>query len=258
MKKTSYIQKFVQILLLVLGFVLIGCSGDGTTPSGPSDVVTITFDHNAMSFDIVDLDVVIDVPQGTVDVGQVVALKVRIAPPNLPERAYSGSIHSRIGWLDLKNGSDPDINLQDEIRVAFPLNDNYTASTIYSVFLYNQSDGMWHFTGKRAVVTDDGLHAVFSANSFGTWGVFRTLPLTAEITASRTTAQAPASIAMYAIIDGGSPPYAVIWYYGDDSDPESGISVSHLYAEPTTYTPSVVVVDAMNRQVCDDINIHVR
>ena len=258
MKKISYLQKLVPILILVLGFVLMGCSGSGTTPMVPSDIETMTFNHNAASLDYNTLGVSVDVPEGTLELGQEVELQVQIAPPNLPERAYTSSIHSRIGWLDLSNNSDPDINLQDEIRVTFPLNDDYPASATYSVYLYNPSDGVWHPTGKNAVVTDDGLSAVFSANSFGTWGVFKGVPLTAEISASRTTGQAPASIAMDVLIDGGSPPYAIIWWYGDDSDPEAGLSTSHLYVEPSTYTPCVIVVDAMNRQVSDDINIHVR
>ena len=144
MIKISYIQKFAQTSLIVSAFALIGCSGSGTTPLGPSDIATMTFDHNAASLDYTELGVVVDVPAGTVDEGEVVILTVQVAPPNLPERAYSDAIHSRIGWLNLGSASDPDINLQEEIRVVLPLNDNYTASEIYSVFFYNQSDGLWH------------------------------------------------------------------------------------------------------------------
>ncbi len=258
MKKISYVQKSIPILILVLGFMLIGCSGDSTTPAGPSDIVTITFDHSVASFDISNLGVIIDVPQDAIVEGQIVPLQVQVAPANVPQRAYSDSIYDRIGWLGLTNAGDPDIHLQDEIRVAFPLNDNYKPSTIYSVFKYDPSDGLWQNTGKRAVISDDGLHAIFSANSFGIWGVFKSIPLTVEISASRTTAQAPASITLNALVDGGSPPYAIIWWYGDDSDPESGISVGHLYADPITYTACVIVVDSMNRQVSDELNIHVR
>lgn len=259
MKKISYIQKLTPILLIAFGFVIIGCSGgDGTTLVLPTDKVTMFFDHNAASLDYNTLGVAVEVPPDTLNEGEMVQLQVQIAPPNLPSRAYTDSIHARIGWLDLKNTSDPDINLQKEIRVTFPLNSNYNAATLYSAYLYNPSDGVWHSTGRQAVITDDGLHAIFSANSFGTWGVFESIPLTVEISANRTTGQAPASIALDAMIDGGSPPYAIIWWFGDESDPESGISVSHMYMEPSTYTPCVIVVDAMNRQVSDDINIYVR
>lgn len=258
MKKISYVQKSVPILILVLGFLLIGCSGDTTTPVGPSDIVTITFDHNVASFDISNLGVVIDIPQDAIVEGQIVPLQIQVAPADFPQRAYASSIYSRIGWVGMTNAGDPDIHLQDEIRIAFPLNENYIPSTIYSVFRYDPSDGLWLNTGKHAVIADDGLHAIFSADNFGIWGVFEVLPLTVEISANRTTAQAPASINLNALIDGGSPPYAVIWWYGDDSDPETGISVSHLYADPVTYTPCVIVVDAMNRQVSDELNIHVR
>jgi hypothetical protein len=244
-------------LLAVLGLLIVmGCSDGENLINLPTNPVTRTFSNIEASLTYNPLDVQVFVPAEAVGEGESVPLKVQLIPTNLPKLAYAEMIYERVAWLSMENEGDPLIMLQKELVVTFPTGENYKPNVGYSVFYFNQSDGQWVKTGKAATITDDGTHAIFAASDFGTWGIFHAIPLHVEAHASRTTVQAPASISLDAIIEGGSPPYSVIWFYGDDSDPEGGLAVSHWYEAPMKYTATCIVVDGMNREVSDSIDLN--
>jgi len=244
-------------LFAVIGFVfLLGCSNGNDIAPLPTDEYTLFFTDTGASLNYSLIDVQVDVPVDAIGEGETVPLAVMVQPQNLPELAFSGSIFERIGWLSLENIGDPNIALMKEMMVYFPLYGSYVPNANYVVFYFNESSGKWSSDDRVATVTDTGTHAIFAADQFGTWGVFQAVPLKVDATASRTTAKAPGSITLTAVIDGGAPPYTVSWWFGDDSDPQSGVTVSHFYEAPITYTASCVVTDSANHTVSDYIDIN--
>ena len=251
------IMKKIIRIFAIAGLVLaMGCSNGSDPIQLPSDLIARTFDSSGGALNYSSLDVGVVAPEGAVGPGEVVFLTVQLAPPNLPDRGYAGNAFERIGWVMLANDGDPAIVLMDEIAVTMPLADDYDSNATYAVFQFNPEKGKWVRRDKSATITDDGMHAIFTADSFGTWGIFKVVPFTVDAHAKRTTAQAPASISLKAIIDGGSPPYTIVWYYGDDSDPEGGLAVSHLYEFPMKYTATCVVIDSQLKEVSDSIDLN--
>jgi hypothetical protein len=260
MIKMSWRLNLIRVMLLVGTLALIGCSDGGVTPQLPGNVRTLTFDSTGGTLDYTDIDVSIFVPVDTILPGESVPLAVQVAPADLPARCYSSGTYDRMAWLELKNNGDPDITLKDEIVVEFPidvesLDEKPQANESYSLFLYDPSQGKWVNSGGRATITDDANHAKFSVSSFGTWGIFKAVPLTVDAYADRTTAIAPASISLTAIIDGGAPPYTVTWWFGDESDPKIGLNVGHYYKLPMKYTASCIVIDALGNEKSDTIDL---
>lgn len=263
MIRMSWRLNLICMVLLTGTIALIGCSDGGVAPQLPGNVRTLTFDNTGGTLNYTDIDVSVFVPVDTVLPGDTVPLAVQVAPADLPSRGYSSGTWERMAWLELKNNGDPDITLQDELVVNFPIDLDSLAFTpepneSYSLFFFNPAAGNWVNSGGNATITDDATHAIFSASSFGTWGIFKAVPFTVDAYADRTTGRAPCSISLTALIDGGCPPYTVTWWFGDDSDPDGGLNVGHQYALPIKYTASCIVLDALGHEVSDtiDINLH--
>jgi hypothetical protein len=260
MNRLSWRLNLIRMMLLAGLIAFAGCSGGGVTPQLPGTVRTLTFDSTGGTLNYIDIDVSIFVPADAVMPGETVPLAVQVAPADLPARSYSNGTYDRMAWLQLKNNGDPLITLQDELVVEFPIDLESLAFTpqaneSYSLFFYDPSEGKWVNSGASATITDDAGHAIFSVDSFGTWGVFKAVPLTVDAYADRTTGIAPASISLTALIDGGAPPYSVVWWFGDDSDPKNGINVGHLYELPIKFTASCIVIDALGHEKSDTIDI---
>ena len=258
MKKIAKKSILKWVVLLVALIVIPGCSSSTTTPITPSASSTLTFDHLATTLNYLTLGVLVYVPNEALLDGETVPLTVQLSPPDLPVLGSSQTIHTRIAWVSLENSGDQDITLKDNLNVTIPLNEEYQPNTIYSLFKFDEDSRQWANTGRKVTVTDDTMHVTFAIDSFGTWGAFVNVPLSVEISASRTTAIAPASISLNAIIEGGAPPYSVIWYFGDASDPDSGVAVSHFYEYPMTFTPSCIVLDSLNHQASDVLDLNLQ
>lgn len=256
MKGMSLNMNFIRLLTVIGLTVLFGCSNGNDTNPLPTNEYTLTFTSAGASLNYSQIGVQIEVPAGAVEEGVTVPLSVTVQPINLPERAVADSIFERIGWISLENKGNPDIVLQKGITVCFPLNGSFKSNQNFFVFRFDRKSGKWVTDGRQATVTDTGKYAIFSADRFGAWGVFQIVPLRVDATASRTIAKAPASITLTAVIDGGAPPYTVTWWYGDDNDPDVGLSISHYYELPMTYTPCCIVVDSLGHEASDYIDIN--
>ena len=256
MKGMSLNKNILRLASIIGIVVLFGCSNGNDTAPLPTNEYTLSFTSTGASLNYSLIDVKVDVPVEAIAEGETVPLGVKVQPTNLPERAFAGSIFERIGWLSLENKGDPDIALLKEMSVYFPLDGGYIPNENYIVFYFNESSGKWSTDSKAATVTDTGTHAIFTADKFGTWGVFKIVPLKVDATASRTTAKAPASITLTAVIDGGAPPYTVSWWFGDDSDPMTGLSAGHFYEDPITYTSCCIVLDSVGHEVSDYIDLN--
>lgn len=255
MKGISLKMNCLRVAVLAGILVIVGCSSNSTAPPIPSGKYSLSFTSASASLDYTNLDVLVGVPAQAIPDDAYVSLQAQLMPDNLPARGMAGSIHERIGWISLINMGDPTVSLQKELTVNMPLNGVYIANANYAVFKFDPSLGVWTAAGRAATVTDNGSHAIFNIDSFGIWGVFKGVALHIDAKASRTTAKAPASITLTAIIDGGAPPYTVTWWFGDDKDPQMGVAVSHQYENPITYTAACVVLDNAGHEVTDTIDI---
>ncbi len=64
-----------------------------------------------------------------------------------------------------------------------------------------------------------------------------------EVTVSQQMGPAPLSVGFNASVIAIGGDYQVIWYFGDDSDPEVGLSVAHVYPDPGDYTATCTVIN---------------
>lgn len=67
-----------------------------------------------------------------------------------------------------------------------------------------------------------------------------------DASATKTVGYGYLSTSFYVNVTGGNPPYMAVWDFGDGSDPQVGLRVSHLYEGPGNYTCSVLVYDTLD------------
>jgi len=112
----------------------------------------------------------------------------------------------------------------------------------------------WSFD-QKAPVLGDGMHCVMHVSRPGVYGAFEHVPLHVEATVSRQMGPIPLSVGFKAIVTGGHPPYGVVWDFGDNDDPQAGVSVAHLYEDPGDYTVTVIVTDDSGNWTSDWIHL---
>jgi PKD repeat protein len=82
--------------------------------------------------------------------------------------------------------------------------------------------------------------------------------LTAEISSSATSGDAPLTIEFDATITGGTEPYTISWDLdGDGSEDSDEQSAVHTYEDPGTYTATFTVTDSEGQTVTDSMEITV-
>lgn len=234
---------------LVLGAVLFmalntSCSGseNALTPT-PAETRTISNDSN-VTYATSGVRV-LAAPDSFAD-GDSLALGVVLNPGDLPAQARNPAIHAKVSSVVLVDSADSGVAIQTPLNVRIPLinRDELDNNTSLRLFMFNELAGRWVATGRNASIADDTRTANFTVDALGTYGLFRAVPLRVSIDPTRTVGKAPFSVGLNAVLKGGTPPYSVIWYFGDDSDPEVGEAVSHLYKDPFTYNATCTVTDA--------------
>ena len=73
-----------------------------------------------------------------------------------------------------------------------------------------------------------------------------------EAHVSQQAGRVPLSVGFKASVIGIQGTYSVVWYYGDDSDPETGNTVAHIYLNPGDYTATCMLVNADGVGVASD------
>lgn len=245
------------LLLAAAVFFLLnttGCEGDGevtlvpTTPETRSiaagDTVTFTAANTTVS-----------ATDNSFGPGQAVDVSVVLDPANLPGTTRAGAYwekHASISLVDVDNSGT---FILEPLTVTIPLRNDGTGNTSLKLFQFDPVMQAWVITPQFASISDSGNRATFAVTNFGTYGLFRTMSLKVDAVSTRYTGKAPLSVSLQAHILGGTPPYSTVWYFGDDSTPEAGTSVSHLYEDPFTYQATVTVIDATGATVTDFANI---
>ncbi|HYE76702.1 MAG TPA: PKD domain-containing protein, partial [bacterium] len=185
---------------------------------------------------------------------QTVDIQVVLDPANLPDTARAGAFWEKAASVSLRDANNSGVAIQTPLTVTIPLRNAGDGNSQIRLFQFDSVAGGWVSTGQNAVVSDNGTRATFAAASFGTYGLFRAMPLDVTIVTSTRTGKAPLSVNLRADVRGGTPPYAITWDFGDNQG-ASGLSTSHLYEDPIMYQASVVVTDAVGGQVSNTVSI---
>jgi len=242
------------LVILMLMLFLASCNdaqfSNPSSPSAtPSVIRTATVTELGGVFNFPDIGMQITFPDGAIPVGEVYTFNVQSFPPDIP-LVPSDTTYIRLGTFALEG---EDIVFDEIVEVRFPLADLFAANTYSGAFNLTDANA-WVPIG-NAPVLDDGRTAMMSIDAPGTYGSFQNVPLHVEITVSQQSGTVPLSVAFKAIVTGGTPPYNALWWYGDDDDPDGGLTVSHIYVEPGDYSASVQVFDADGESCLDWIHL---
>lgn len=227
--------------------LLAGCSGGDSVTLTPTPQETRTIGNDsAVTFPTSNVRVV--TAPDSFNPGESVDLGVILNPSDLPQQARTPSIHEKVASVVITDSTDSGTTIQNPINIRIPLlnKNGLDNNTSLRLFRFDEVLGRWINTSRSASTADDTNSASFTADDYGTYGLFRAIPLSASIDPTRTNGTAPFSVGLTAVIRGGTPPYTVIWYFGDDSDPEVGETVAHQYKDPFTYNCTITVTDASN------------
>jgi len=242
------------LVLLFLMLLLASCNnGQYSNPASPSAVPsairTASVTETGGVYDFPDIGITVTFPADAIPAGEVFPFSVMAFPPNIP-LVPTDTTYIRLGTFMLDG---IDMTFGEPVAVTFPLADMFAGGTYSGGF--QLTDGNAWGTVGNAPVTDDGLHATMNINEPGIYGSFQSVPLHVEITVSQQTSPVPLSVAFRAIVTGGTPPYSAVWWYGDDSEPESGLMVSHIYFDPGDYSASCQVMDADGQSALDWVHL---
>ena len=239
MRSTTLISALAVLILLSLS---IGCN-DGilSNPSSPPASTTawrtLTFTDAGGTYDFSDIGITIIVPPEALDPGDVYSCDVRGFPPGIP-LLPSGPVLVRLGTFQLFG---PDATFLRPIEVRFRIVEPKSPG-LNSRGYWLDGDLQWHFD-QNAPVLSDRLHTVMYVTRPGIYGSFEPIQLHVEATVSKQSGPVPLSVGFKAIVTGGHPPYGVVWDFGDNEDPQGGVSVAHVYVDPGDYTVTVIVSD---------------
>jgi len=236
--------------VLALGAALFitlvaGCSNGGSNALTPTAEETRTVGNDTtVTFPSSNVRVV--TAPDSFNPGESVDIGVILNPSDLPQQARTPSIHEKVSSVVISDATDSGTSINNPINVRIPLlnKDGLDNNSNLRLFQFDEVQGKWINTTRFANIADDTNSASFAADAYGTYGLFRAIPLSASVDPTRTVGRAPFSVGLTAAIKGGTPPYTVIWYFGDDSDPEVGETVAHQYKDPVTYHCTITVTDA--------------
>lgn len=238
-------------ILLSMCLVLVACN-DGlySNPTSPPATTTewrvMTADSAGGSFAFSDIGAYVSFPPGAIPAGEIHTFRVRLFPEGIP-LLPSGPVLVRLGTFEFDG---PEIEFDSPVEVKFRLAEQKsTGLGLHGYWLNAQRQ--WEFLQSAPVVNGDGSFSVMHIDKPGIYGAFQFVHLHVEATVSRQQGPIPLTVGFKAIIIGGHPPYQAIWHFGDNEDPEAGISVSHAYLDPGVYTAGVIVVDADENWVSD-------
>ncbi|HDS30080.1 MAG TPA: PKD domain-containing protein [Firmicutes bacterium] len=240
----------ITLILAVLTLMLVGCEG-GTysnptsPPTTPSEWRSVTITDQGGSFSFSDIGVYINFPAGVIPDGEVHSFNVRLNPDGVP-MIPTGPVYYRLGTFELTGTTT---EFLEPVEVRWRIVENKREGLTTEAFWLND-DRKWEWS-QVAVVSPDGWYVNAFIPHTGIYGSFLRVPLHVELTASRTSGPVPLSVGMKAIVTGGHPPYSVLWTFGDNEDPEMGLTWSHIYVDPGTYTITCMVKDQAETEVTD-------
>jgi PKD repeat protein len=231
------------LIFIALAILVVGCN-DGTysNPTSPPTTQTewraMTVTDAGATFSFSDIGAYVSFPAGTIPTGEVYTYNIRLNPEGVP-MIPTGPVYYRLGTFELV-GSYTDF--LEPVEVQWRIAEQKRSGLSTEAFWIND-DGKWEWS-RVAVVLQDGIHVATFVPHPGVYGSFLRVPLHVEATASMTQGPVPLSIGLKAIITGGTPPYSMVWDFGDDTDPQAGVTVAHSYVDPGTYTITCMVADA--------------
>jgi hypothetical protein len=251
MRKSLLLSTLITLAILTL----TGC-GNSDNLSNPMSPAAGTTGWRTMevssaggTFSFSDIGATVTFPADQVPLGEVQNFQIRLFPSGIP-LVPSGPVLVRLGTFEL---SGPDITFTEPVQVDFRIVDQRTGGMGLLGYALDQQNA-WGFS-QNTVLENDGIHTSLRIDSPGIYGVFQPVELHVEATVSSAQGPIPLSVGFKAIVTGGTPSYSVLWWFGDDSDPEVGFSVAHLYPDPGTYTATVVVTDGNGNTATDFITI---
>lgn len=236
-----------------------GCGSGGTAindPFAPTPEETGTVSNgDNVTFPLSGVRVV--AAGDSFNTGESITFDVILDPANLPLNIDSPTIHRRVATVNLVDTFDSNVQILTPLTVTIPLREqsDVERNQRLRVFRFDFDAGEWKGTGQNAIIDDTATKANFTIADDGVYGVFYPIPLAVDAIATPNIAKAPVSATLKARIEGGTPPYTVIWAYGDDAQPEAGEVQSHLYKDPITYTATTTVIDALGNSVTDFVQI---
>ncbi len=251
--RVKLISPYIFTILLVS--LLIGCNSNEpyTNPVSPGAASTVwhtgTVTPAGGTFDFADIGINIIFPAGAVPVGETFAFSVRGFPSDVPIVPV-GSTLIRLGTFEMTGNGTV---LLEPAVVRFLIAEHRGQGTISRGFMLNNSYA-WQAYGNAPIMAD-GMHALMTIYGPGIYGAFEPVPLHVEATVSQQMGTVPLSVALRAIITGGNPPYSALWFFGDDTDPESGINIAHWYVNPGDYDATVTVTDSAGGTAIDWVHI---
>lgn len=251
--RVKLISPYIFSLLLV--FLLVGCNSDEpyANPVSPDAIPTIwhtgTVTPAGGTFDFADIGINIIFPAGAIPPAETFAFSVRGFPSDIP-MVPLGSVMIRLGTFEMTG--DGTVFLEP-VAVRFLIAENRGQGTTSRGYRLNDSY-YWQEYGNAPIMAD-GLHALLTINDPGIYGAFEAVGLRVEATVSQQMGTVPLSVGLRAVVTGGNPPYSALWFFGDDTDPESGINISHLYVNPGDYDATVTVTDSAGGTAIDWVHI---
>lgn len=253
--RLSWLQ--INLVILTLILVSVGCSsGTYTNPMSPHATPTawrtLTVTDAGGEFNFPDIGLYFSIPAGAVLSDERYTFNVRGFPSGIP-LVPTGPVFVRLATFELVGGPE-DFEFELPIEVTFQLIEARSPGISTSGYALNDAN-QWEFSQVAPILTD-GIHAIMSITAPGVYGSFMPIPLHVEIKVSRSSGPIPLSVGFEALITGGHPPYTVLWQWGDNEDPDTGIAISHMYPDPGTYTCSAQVYDAEMHTAQDWINVY--
>ncbi|MFI5415667.1 MAG: PKD domain-containing protein, partial [Candidatus Lutacidiplasmatales archaeon] len=115
-----------------------------------------------------------------------------------------------------------------------------TVSTLNASHTYSTSGAF----AAKVTVTDAVGHQANASVAVQVSG-----PLTASISATRTSGIAPLSVTLAAITGNGTAPFQYDWSFGDGSANATGVATTHVYLNAGTYTLQLTTTDAVGNHV---------
>jgi hypothetical protein len=207
---------------------------------------TLTVDSAGGSFSFSDIGAYIAFPADAIPAGEMYTFRIRLFPEGIP-LLPTGPVLIRMGTFELDG---PEVDFQAPVEVRFRIVEEKSQGLGLRGYWLNDQR-QWEFLQNAPVVNGNGSFSVMRIDKPGIYGAFQVVSLHVEATVSRQQGPVPFTVGFRAVITGGHPPYQAIWHFGDNEDPEAGVSVTHAYLDPGVYTAGVMVLDEDGNWVSD-------
>ncbi|HEX9744144.1 MAG TPA: PKD domain-containing protein [bacterium] len=248
------LRTHLTFFLFATTLILVGCTGGfDNNPVSPNVAQTewraFTVNEAGGTFNFPEIGIWVEIPSGAVPTGEVYSFSVRGFPDGIPPLP-GGPVYVRMATMEMDG---PDVSFLKNIKITMQLAEPKTPGAGAVAFQINGAF-QWQQMHNNAVYLNGNTASMY-VDTPGIYGAFLPIPLNVEISLTRQSGPVPLSVGLEALVTGGHPPYLVIWNYGDNDQPESGLATAHVYDAPGVYSISCFVTDESNHQVTDLISV---